>query len=146
VNTPLPGVPRLPNGTPNLGAPVPHTPDGTPDLSGVWAAVADRTDVPLDSTPIPRSRAGGDIALGVPGGAPLTAWAKEVHAVRRQSRTIPTERCLPSGLRLTERFRRLDYGHMEIDYTFEDPKLAAQERAPPCGGMIQPIGQLFGGG
>ena len=25
-------------------------------------------------------------------------------------------------LRLTERFRRFDYGHMEIDYTFEDPK------------------------
>jgi hypothetical protein len=25
-------------------------------------------------------------------------------------------------LRLTERFRRLDYGHMEIDYTFEDSK------------------------
>jgi hypothetical protein len=25
-------------------------------------------------------------------------------------------------LRLTERFRRLDYGHMDIDYTFEDPK------------------------
>ena len=25
-------------------------------------------------------------------------------------------------LRLTERFRRLDYGHMEVDYTFQDPK------------------------
>jgi hypothetical protein len=207
VNTRLPGVPRLPNGAPNLAAPVPHTADGTPDLSGVWASVADRTDVPLDSTPIPRSRAGSDIALGIPGGAPETAWAKEVHAQRRQSRAIPTERCLPSGippdmlrpslpfkivqargvtvilleefvnwrqiltdgrslppptqpawygysigrwngdafvvttagfndqtwldgsglphseeLRLTERFRRLDYGHMEIDYTFEDPK------------------------
>ena len=93
VNTPLPGVPRLPNGAPNLAAPVPRTSDGIPDLSGVWAAVADRTDVPLDSTPIPRSRAGGDIALGVPGGAPLTAWAKEVHAQRRQSRAIPTDLC-----------------------------------------------------
>lgn len=25
-------------------------------------------------------------------------------------------------LRLTERFRRLDFGHMEIEYTFDDPK------------------------
>ena len=33
---PTPGVPRLPDGKPNLNAPAPRTPDGRPDLSGVW--------------------------------------------------------------------------------------------------------------
>src|SRR5687768_11126057 len=33
---PTPGVPRLPDGKPNLNAPAPRTPEGKPDLSGVW--------------------------------------------------------------------------------------------------------------
>src|SRR6516165_7468123 len=31
-----PGIPRLPDGKPNLSAPVPRTADGKPDLSGLW--------------------------------------------------------------------------------------------------------------
>jgi hypothetical protein len=31
-----PGIPRLPNGQPNLTAAAPKTPDGHPDLSGIW--------------------------------------------------------------------------------------------------------------
>jgi len=31
-----PGIPRTPDGKPNLSAPVPRTADGKPDLSGVW--------------------------------------------------------------------------------------------------------------
>jgi len=33
-----PGVPRLPDGRPNLSAPAPRTADGRPDLSGIWQA------------------------------------------------------------------------------------------------------------
>src|SRR5213083_1021252 len=44
---PTPGVPRLPNGQPNLEAPAPRAPDGKPDLSGIWQIV--RT--PVDQTP-----------------------------------------------------------------------------------------------
>ena len=36
LNYPTPGIPRLPDGSPDLEAPVPLTADGTPDLSGIW--------------------------------------------------------------------------------------------------------------
>src|SRR5688572_29007667 len=36
LNYPTPGVPRLPDGKPNLAAPTPRTSDGKPDLSGIW--------------------------------------------------------------------------------------------------------------
>jgi hypothetical protein len=35
-NHPTPGVPRTPDGKPNLSAPAPRSADGKPDLSGVW--------------------------------------------------------------------------------------------------------------
>ena len=37
LNYPTPGVPRLPDGKPDLSAPVPRAPDGKPDLSGIWS-------------------------------------------------------------------------------------------------------------
>jgi hypothetical protein len=36
LNQPTTGVPRLPDGKPNLKAPAPRTSDGKPDLSGLW--------------------------------------------------------------------------------------------------------------
>ena len=36
IDYPTPGIPRLPNGKPNLTAPVPKAADGKPDLSGLW--------------------------------------------------------------------------------------------------------------
>ena len=33
---PQPGIPKGPDGKPNLTAPAPRTPDGKPDLTGVW--------------------------------------------------------------------------------------------------------------
>src|ERR1041384_989173 len=45
LNYPSPGIPRLPDGKPNLAAPTPKTADGKPDLSGIWTK--DATN-PLD--------------------------------------------------------------------------------------------------
>ena len=36
LNLPTPGIPRTPDGKPNLTAPAPRTPDGRPDLAGMW--------------------------------------------------------------------------------------------------------------
>src|SRR6516162_9341480 len=35
LNYPTPGIPRTPDGKPNLSAPAPRK-DGNPDLSGIW--------------------------------------------------------------------------------------------------------------
>jgi hypothetical protein len=40
LNYPTPGIPRLPDGKPNLVAPVPKAADSKPDLSGVWVITA----------------------------------------------------------------------------------------------------------
>lgn len=36
LNYSTPGIPRLPDGKPNLAAPAPRTSDGKPELSGLW--------------------------------------------------------------------------------------------------------------
>ena len=38
INYPTPGIPRLPDGKPDLAASPPRTSDGKPDLSGIWRA------------------------------------------------------------------------------------------------------------
>ncbi len=40
LNHKTPGIPRTPDGKPDLSAPLPRTSDGKPDLSGIWRAPA----------------------------------------------------------------------------------------------------------
>jgi hypothetical protein len=40
LNQPTPGIPRTPDGKPNLSAPAPRTSDGKPDLSGLWSKIS----------------------------------------------------------------------------------------------------------
>jgi len=40
LDQPTAGLPRSPDGKPNLSAPAPRTPDGKPDLSGLWTKIS----------------------------------------------------------------------------------------------------------
>ena len=83
---PTPGVPRLPNGRPNLTAPAPRTADGKPDLSGVWLTVRGYTsDIAKDLKP-------GDVSF--------QPWAAELykHRVETLSREDPQAACVLSGV------------------------------------------------
>ena len=74
------GVPRLPDGSPNLNAPAPRTPDGKPDLSGVWrgTGAAARQGGPAEPpSPIPVATF-RDVGANFKDGLPLQPWAAEL--------------------------------------------------------------------
>jgi hypothetical protein len=225
LNYPTPGIPRLPDGKPDLDAPAPRTAEGKPDLSGVWmhelTSVAEmkrlygdviddrvKVEVPgmeigtqhkyannilLDFKPgespmrpeavdLMRKRAAsrdpGNVCMDVIGfpradllSEPIkivqspgtTVILYEVGNLHRQiftdGRALPGEFEFPAflgysvghwdrdvfvvetagfndktpldgdghphsdALRITERFRRRDFGHLDVEMTFDDPKM-----------------------
>jgi len=83
---PTPGVPRLPDGKPNLSAPAPKTADGKPDLSGVWVTRGGYT---------------GNIAKDLkPGEVSFQPWAAELYKHRQDtlSKEDPQAYCVLSGV------------------------------------------------
>jgi hypothetical protein len=84
LKQPTSGIPRGPDGKPNLSAPPPRTADGKPDLSGLWAKVSPKyaRNLVADLQP-------GDIQ----------PWAREVVERRREDlgKDGMQVRCLPLG-------------------------------------------------
>src|SRR6202165_1975872 len=80
-----PGVPRTPDGKPNLSAPAPKTPDGKPDLSGLWQAANGKylQDLAADGVQVPAQPW-------------AEAFFKKIQANEGKGR--PQERCLPHGV------------------------------------------------
>jgi hypothetical protein len=112
---PTPGVPKTPDGKPNLSAPAPRTADGKPDLSGIWENVRGNTGRPPRGFPPPDTPAPPppsapsvgpplatffDIGAGFKDGLPLKPWAAELlrKRIAENSKDNPDAHCLPMGL------------------------------------------------
>ena len=96
LNHPSPGIPRLPDGKPNLSAPAPRTADGRPDLSGIWAAecaIYGRDGCFTRSLFF-------DLAKDLPAAdVQMTPWAQALQAQREARNHVddPYGYCLPPG-------------------------------------------------
>jgi hypothetical protein len=84
ITYPTPGIPRTPDGKPNLNAPTPRTSDGTPDLSGVWGMSPDKYGINIAADLNPSD---------------VRPWAMENvgRNVANLGRDNPGTNCLPNG-------------------------------------------------
>ncbi len=97
LNYPTAGVPRLPDGKPNLSAPAPRTADGKPDLSGIWQLEARcPPDGCNDYAPAPEFL---DFGARLEGGLPYQPWAADLVKERSAQfgRDDPVAFCRPPG-------------------------------------------------
>jgi hypothetical protein len=97
LNYPTAGVPRLPNGKPNLSAPAPRTADGKPDLSGIWQLEARcPPEGCADYAPAPEFL---DFGARLEGGLPYQPWAAALVKERsaQLGKDDPVGFCRPAG-------------------------------------------------
>jgi hypothetical protein len=194
LNYPTPGIPRLPDGKPNLSAPAPRTADGKPDLSGIWSGAGPmyRFNITQDLQPqdiqpwaealflqrVRESRKDSPLAKCMPVSVPYHQFFNMTRLVQTPNlmvilhespnsphRMVFTDgRDLPKdpnptylgysvgkwegdtlvvttagfndkgwldsaghpvteSLRVTERYQRRDFGHMDFEITIDDPKV-----------------------
>ncbi len=212
-NHPTPGMPRTPDGKPDLSAPAPRSADGKPDLSGVWlvkngsfylaadlkpeemrpwaaALYKQREDnFRKDTDGIACLPPGPKAGIGV-GGFPMkiiqtanvVVVLYEYHTIFRQiftdGRALP-EDANPTwmgysvghwegdtlvvttagyndrttldlaghphteALRVTERYRRRDAGHVDLQVTLDDPKAYTRPWTLPFEFDLIPDGELI---
>jgi hypothetical protein len=87
LRIPTAGIPRTPDGRPNLAAPAPRTSDGHSSLAGLWR---------------PSSRVIGDITVGMKRGdtVPFRPWAEALfkERVANNAKDDPTSNCIVGGV------------------------------------------------
>lgn len=98
---PTAGVPRAPDGKPNLAAPAPRTADGKPDLSGMWGwqsrvpCGAHCSDINVNDI----GREFFNLAYTLKAGLPYQPWAAALVKKRKgdNAKDDPNVRCMPRG-------------------------------------------------
>ena len=93
------GIPRGPDGKPDLTGPAPRTADGKPDLSGIWMSRGDvEPNGPTAGRP-PLARF-GNAGAGFKDDLPFQPWAAELQRKRAAafSKDNPDGLCLPESL------------------------------------------------
>ena len=113
LNHPTPGIPRTPDGKPNLSAPTPRAADGKPDLTGLWQTESAPPELLERLIPGSTNGAGeeplsqyfinifSDFKLEE---EPLLPAAAALFRQRAQnfSKESPLPHCLPEGMPLVE--------------------------------------------
>ena len=212
-NHPTAGIPRTPDGKPDLAAPAPRSPDGKPDLSGIWlvsngsfylasdlkpediqpwaaALYKQREDDFRRDTdgihclpPGPKAGIGlGNFPMKIVQTPNLVVILYEYQTIFRQiftdGRVLPQDpnptwmgysvgrwegdtlvvdtagyndrtsldlagHPHTEALRMTERFRRRDASHLELQVTFDDPKAYNKPWKLPMEFALVPDGELI---
>jgi len=113
LNHPTPGIPRTPDGKPNLSARTPRAADGKPDLSGLWQTEP-APPAMLESLIPGATNGSGDeppsqyfiniFADFKPGEAPLKPATAALLRQLEQTyaKVSPLSHCLPEGMPLAE--------------------------------------------
>jgi hypothetical protein len=100
LNYPTAGVPRLPDGSPNLRAPAPRTPDGKPDFSGIWEPEKNRPCPEGGCADMQVPQEFLNIGFSLKDGPPYQPWAADIRKKRAEEngKDDPVSRCLPGGI------------------------------------------------
>jgi hypothetical protein len=99
ISYPTAGVPRTPDGKPDLAAACPRTADGKPDLSGLWTMQPNRNATPNFPGCEPTAEEFGNIGWSLKDGLPYQPWAADLVKKRRAELRLhdPLSYCLPTG-------------------------------------------------
>lgn len=100
LHYPAKGVPRTPDGKPDLSAPAPRTADGHPDLSGVWDIEHNRKCPPEGCNDMEIGQEFMNIGWSLKGGLPYQPWAEKLMEQRSAGagKDDPSSHCVPVGL------------------------------------------------
>jgi hypothetical protein len=96
---PTPGIPRTPDGKPNLSAPAPRGPDGKPDFSGLWEMERNRPCAPEGCSDQQPSQEFMNIGWSLKQGLPYRPASAELVKARTPEKRAsdPLAHCLPIG-------------------------------------------------